>query len=102
MPTRHTTHLTVYRRRNIHANKGNYRGHKSSHARDGVNLSSEQMSPGASKTGYQNKALIATDPYRPPVGDMAPKDLPFVVEGSKELPPAGGSVHCVALRGGNN
>ena len=34
-----------------------------------------------------NEAPMATDPYRPPVGDMAPKDLPFVVEGSEELPP---------------
>ena len=39
------------------------------------------------------KALIATDPYRPPVGDVTPEDLPFVVEGSEELPPARVSLH---------
>ena len=33
---------------------------------------------------------MVTDPYRPSVGNMAPKDLPFVVEGSEELPPAHG------------
>jgi len=82
------THLTVNRRRNVHTKKAEYRTHKASHSRDGVNLSSEHISPG--ETGNQGEATMATDPYRPPVRDTAPKDLPFVVKRSEELPPAHG------------
>ena len=95
----HTTHLAVDWCRNIHTNKAKYRGHKASHARDGVDLSSERISPATSKTRNQGEAVIATDPYRPPVGNLTSKDLPFVVEGSKELPPAGGSLHYIAFSG---
>ena len=96
---RHITHLTVDWSCSIQTNKAKYRSHKASHARDGVDLSSEQISPGDSESGNQSEALIATNPYRPPIGDMTPKDLPFVVEGSKELPPERGSLYCVALCG---
>jgi hypothetical protein len=79
------TYLTVDWRRSVHTNETEYRANKARKARRGVNLSSEQISSGG--RGNQSEELIATDPYRPPVGDMAPKDLPFVVEGSEELPP---------------
>jgi hypothetical protein len=38
------------------------------------------------------KNLIITDPYRPPVGELALNDPPFVVESSKELPAGQGGV----------
>jgi hypothetical protein len=80
---RYGTHLTVNRRANVHTEKGEYRTHKASHSRDGVNLSNQ---PGG--TGNQGEGPIATDPYRTSVGDMAPKGPPFIVEGNEELPSA--------------
>ena len=42
--------------------------------------------------------MIITDPYRPPVADMTPKDHPFVVESHEELPAARQELSYVTCR----
>ena len=37
-------------------------------------------------TGETSDASFDTDPYRPPVGNMATNNPPFVVKGSEVLP----------------
>jgi len=48
-------------------------------------------------TQDSGKALIVTDPYSVPMGKMAPKNPPFIVKRSKELP-AGQKVSDHTLR----
>ncbi len=92
------THLTVDWGRNVHAKKGKYRTHKTSHARKRVNLSRPKINPDRRRN--QSEGPMTTDPYRPSIGEMAPKDLPFVVESGEEFPPGhhGGRLSYVTCR----
>jgi hypothetical protein len=44
------------------------------------------------------KNKIITDPYRPPVGELAPNYPPFVIKSSKELPARQGGVQLRNMR----
>ena len=37
-------------------------------------------------TDDNNETLVITDPYRPPVREMAPNNLPFVTKCREEFP----------------
>jgi hypothetical protein len=82
MQMRYGTHLAIDWGRNVHINDVQYRGHETGHACEGINLSSRENQP----TYDQRDALVITDPYRPPVRNMAHKYPPFVVERSDKLP----------------
>jgi hypothetical protein len=80
----HGTHLTINGDCNAYSDRSSYHTHETSHAREGVYLLNEQINRGSSVV--QETGLMITDPYRPAVGKTAPKDPPFVVKRSGELP----------------
>jgi hypothetical protein len=49
-------------------------------------------------TGETSEASFVTDPYRPPVGETASDNPPFVVKGSEEFPARQGGLSCVTCR----
>ena len=78
--TGYYTHLTVNWGRHVHSGKANNQAHESGHACNGVNLPKEWIN--LKGTTWH----LSTYPYRPPVGETAPNNLPLVVKGVEELP----------------
>ena len=78
-----STHLTIYWGRNVHSDKEKNDAQKSGETREGVNLPNVHQHKDAAP---QIEASIVTDPYRPPVGETASNNPPFIVKGSEVLP----------------
>ena len=90
------THLTIYWSRNVHSYKAKNQADKAGQTCDRVNLPNESISsrPCRQSMPGETKAKC-TNPYRPPVREMASNNLPFIVKGGKILPARQGGLKCV-------
>ena len=76
----HSTHLTINRSSGVQTDSTNYHGQETRHTREGVNLLNEQINL------IVRCCMYYTDPYSISVGKTAPKNAPFIVKRSDELP----------------
>ena len=78
----HSTNLTIKAARNVHTDKVEYHTHETRHARDGVDLLNEQISPmlqcgqeDQKRGGYQYGPILSTGredgPERPSIRNRA-------------------------------